>query len=134
MRRPVFIPEIWTSSQRGVVLVFIIVMVIGLGVRYWYAPVLIPARPPDRPGRYDELSDGIDPNTAGVSELAAIPMLGEKRAGDIVAYRERFIREHPGKRAFVVIHDLTHVKGIGLAMLADLEPYLVISEGETTEP
>jgi DNA uptake protein ComE-like DNA-binding protein len=83
---------------------------------------------PARPARELDLADRIDPNTADVATLAALPGLGMKRAEDIVRYREQFQRENPGRRAFARAQDLLKIKGIGYSMMVQLAPYLLFPD------
>ena len=71
----------------------------------------------------------IDPNTADWAAWATLPLIGEKRAKEIVAFREAWQAEHPGEIPFAKLEDLTRVKGIGKATIATLEPYLVFPGG-----
>lgn len=80
--------------------------------------------PPEGP-RAAELEDRIDPNRADWTALAALPTIGEKRAKDIVAYREQFVSVNPDKRAFAVPSDLLNIRGIGPATLSQIEPFLI---------
>ena len=68
--------------------------------------------------RPDSLLPGerIDVNTADVYDLQRLPEIGEKRARDIIAWRE----EHGG---FRTVDELTEVSGIGPAILENLRPY-----------
>jgi DNA uptake protein ComE-like DNA-binding protein len=70
----------------------------------------------------------LDPNTAPLEELATLPQLGEKRAREIVAYREIFSADHPGHRAFTQPKDLLKVKGIAYSMMQTLEPFLTFTD------
>ena len=97
MRR--FVPG-WTSSQRGVLILFASILLIVLSVRLWRNPTYVSDPQPDRPARFDELADKIDPNVADWQTLSALPQLGEKRAKLIVEYREGFLARHPGGVAF----------------------------------
>lgn len=71
--------------------------------------------------RPDSLLPGetIDVNTAGVYDLRRLPGIGEKRAQDIVAYRE----EHG---PFRTVDELTEVSGIGPAILEGLREYAAV--------
>ena len=60
----------------------------------------------------------ININTADVYDLQRLPGIGEKRARDIVAYRE----EHG---AFQTVDDLDFVAGIGPGILGNLREYAV---------
>lgn len=59
----------------------------------------------------------IDVRTAPERELVLLPGIGEKRARDIIAYREEFGLSSP--------RDLLNVKGIGPKTLANMLPLLV---------
>ncbi len=62
----------------------------------------------DYPVKYDLL-------TAGKDELITIPGIGEKRAADIIAYRQN--------HGFTNKTDLINIKGIGNATYFKIEPY-----------
>ena len=67
--------------------------------------------------------------------MAALPMIGEKRARLIVEYREQFQALHPGQRAFNSAQDLLRIRGIGPAMMSQLQPYLLFpGPSATTRP
>ena len=86
----------------------------------------------DPPGhdtqRAAAIMDRIDPNTADAAALAAIPNLGEKKAAEIVEYREKFKRRYPNATAFSSVADFRLMKGFGAATSASVEPYLVFGE------
>jgi competence ComEA-like helix-hairpin-helix protein len=118
---------LWSPTQRGVLIAFVLILSAALLVRLYLNRTYISDPQPPRPARFDELVDRIDPNVATWEELAVLPQIGEKRARDIVAYRE----SHGGKTAFASEADLTKVKGIGDATLATIRPHLVFP---TTRP
>jgi len=60
----------------------------------------------------------LDIRNAGKEELMTLPGIGEKRAGDIIAFRE----QHP----FKSVNGLLQVKGIGGKTYAKLLPYLLV--------
>jgi hypothetical protein len=113
-----------TAAERGLVILLgtIAVALLALWVVRWGA-----WRTDDlqqthyQPGPY---ANRIDPNTAGVDSLARLPGIGPTRAGQIVAYRERFAAEHDGAPAFTRPEDLAVIKGIGPKTVAKLAPYL----------
>src|SRR5215213_594330 len=80
----------WTPTQRGVLIAFVLVFSTILLIRLARDRMYVSNPPPPRAERYDDLADRIDPNTATWQELAVLPQIGEKRAKDIVSYRERF--------------------------------------------
>lgn len=63
----------------------------------------------------------LDPNTASAADLEALPGIGPVLAGRIVAYRE-------AHGPFKTIDDLEQVSGIGPKKLAQVKPYLFITE------
>jgi competence ComEA-like helix-hairpin-helix protein len=118
----------WTLPQRRVLLLLLGVLLVFLSVRYAFNPVFVSDPQPDRPARFDDLADRIDPNTASWADLAALPGLGEKRAKDIVAFREESRRYAPSGVVFARPEDMLKVKGIGLAMLESVRPHLAFPE------
>jgi hypothetical protein len=115
----------WTLPQRRVLLVLLAVLLVFLVAKYLLNPSYVGDPQPQRPPRFDDLADRIDPNTADWATLAALPGIGEKRAKDIVAFREEAQQYAPGSFAFARPQDLLKVKGIGVAMLEGLSPYLM---------
>ena len=122
----------WDPSQRRALLAVLAVVWAALLVRYACNPFYVSDPQPPFPARYQELADRIDPNAADWQTLAALPTIGEKRAKQIVAYREAFTRTHPGERAFRVPEDLMRIRGIGSATVDHLRPYLIFPA--TTRP
>jgi len=78
-------------------------------------------RPEDGEERPDSLLLGekIDLNTADVYDLERLPGIGEKRARDIVAYREE-------NGPFRTVDDLVDVPGIGQGILSGLRDYATV--------
>src|SRR5437762_12327920 len=122
----------WTASQRGVLIAVVLVLAAALSVRLLFNRAYVSDPQPARPARYDELADRLDPNVADWQSLAVLPQLGEKRAKEIIDFRERFARQHPDQLAFKRPQDLLYVRGIGVAMLETLRPYLEFPS--TTQP
>jgi DNA uptake protein ComE-like DNA-binding protein len=91
--------EPWSLRQRRVILAFVVVLLGYLAIQYWREPVDVPDPPLATGARADELANRLNPNTASASMLAAIPQMGEKRAKEIVEYREEFQRGYPGPHA-----------------------------------
>jgi competence ComEA-like helix-hairpin-helix protein len=94
----------------------------------------VPDPQPLEGARARELADRFDPNTATQAELAAIPGVGEKLAGAIVAYRVAYAKLHRGQLAFVERTDLLAVTGIGVAKMEGMEAYLVFPAKVATRP
>jgi len=115
----------WTRRQRRVIAVLLIALCVVLSIRYACNPAYVSDPPPVKGPRYDEVVDKIDPNTADVASLSALPMLGEARARDIIEYRERRAARFPGERPFNSADDLLRIKGFGPAMVETLRPYLM---------
>ena len=113
----------WTLPQRRALVVFLTVLWCILTVRYALNSRFISDPQPEVPERAAELADRIDPNTADWQDLAALPNLGEKRARAIVAFRDaRQATRHP---VFTSVDDLLAIRGIGVATVTKLKPYLV---------
>ena len=77
------------------------------------APTPEPTLSVDRP---------ININTADSETLQLLPGIGEKRAADIIAYREE-------NGPFRIPEELADVKGIGEATLEGLIDYITVSDG-----
>jgi hypothetical protein len=118
----------WTFSQRKALLALCVILALFLLIESHRKPIDISDPLPHDSPRSQEIVDRLDPNTADAAALAAIPNLGEKRAAEIVAYREKFILQHPRSTAFESIDELRLLKGFGPATVADLEPYLVFGK------
>ena len=58
-------------------------------------------------------------NTADLHQLMTLPGIGEKRAADIIAYRET-------NGSFSIVEELTEVKGIGDTMFASIEHLVTV--------
>jgi len=125
-------PVGWTAPQRGVLMALLAAMLVWLVIRLLLNPVYISDPQPAWPARASELEDRIDPNVADWQTLAALPVIGEKRARQIVAFREQYLAGNPGRRPFQQPQDLLRIKGIGPAMLTQIEPYLNFAA--TTQP
>src|SRR5256884_1442679 len=117
--------RIWRPSQRGVLIAFVLVLSVVLLVRIALNRQYISDPQPARPARFDELADRLDPNVATWEELAVLPQLGEKRAKEIVAYREQFRADKRGEVPFQRIEDLLKVRGVGVAMIETVRPHLM---------
>ena len=103
-----------------------------LAVRYALNSRFISDPQPDVPDRAAEPADRIDPNTAEWQDLAAIPDLGEKRAKAIVEFRDA--RRATRNPVFTSADDLLAIRGIGVATVTKLKPYLVFQPAPATKP
>ena len=117
--------QLWTPSQRGVLIAFALVLSLALLIRLGFNRQYIADPQPAVPARFEELADRLDPNVATWEDLAVLPQLGEKRAKEIVAYREQFRADKRGDTPFQRIEDLLKIKGIGVAMIETLRPHLM---------
>ena len=123
----------FTPQHRRALMLLLWVLVAYLAIRLWINPTHIDAPQPTHPLRKAELADRIAPNPADLPTLAALPGLGMKRAGDIVAFREEFRRQNPGRPAFTRPQDLLRIDGIGYAMMTQLTPYLTFPRPAATQ-
>ena len=130
--RPSLSSLTWTLPQRRVLLALLSILLLFLVVRYALNPSYVSDPQPERPSRYDELADRIDPNTADWATLAALPGVGEKKAKDIVAFREEAKHYARSSVIFAQPQDMLKVKGIGAAMLEAITPYLLFPGVPTT--
>ena len=71
-----------------------------------------------------KLSGVVNVNTATAEQLTLLPGIGDARAREIVAARQK-------QGGFKRIEDLLAIKGIGETGLAKLRPYISL-QGETT--
>lgn len=86
-------------------------------------------RPPSQEARYPVVASAIhiDPNTAGVVELAALPGVSGPRAEAIVADRNT-------RGSFESCADLVRVEGIGPATVAGLTELCEVASPPTESP
>ena len=117
--------RVWTLSQRRAMLALLCVMTLTLWVTFFRNRQYVPDPQPPQGPRAAELASRLDPNTADWQALAAIPNLGEKRAHDIVAYRERVRASKPGAIVFRSPNDFRAIRGIGPATVQSLRAYLI---------
>jgi hypothetical protein len=120
---------LWTRRQRWVLAIAVLVLAGVLAFR----ATRNPARVNDPAGEGSlagELASRIDPNSADWPAWVALPLIGEKRAKEIVAFRQAWVAEHPGKLAFEKLEDLMRVKGIGKETIKTLAPFLVFPRAE----
>ena len=118
----------WSRRQRGLVGALVLVLAAVFFVRAVRNPARVSDPPPPVGERANVLATRIDPNVAGWEAWAGLPEVGEKRAKEIVAWREAYVAEHPGEVAFAKAEDLMKVKGIKKATVETLGPYLLFPE------
>jgi hypothetical protein len=122
--------QLWTRRQRVALATLVLVFCGYLFVRGTLHTQSVSDPPPVSGPLARTLASRIDPNTADWPALAALPLIGEKRAKDIVAWRDRALEERPDEIPFGKLEDLTQVKGIGKATIEALDPYLVFPRSE----
>lgn len=126
----------WSEPQRRVLLVLLTIFLAVLAGKYACNRRYVSNPQPETPPRYNELADKVDPNTADWQTLAALPGIGERRARDIVEFRERK-RAQANDPALVVFDapgDLLYIRGVGVAIVEGLKPYLLFPRAPTTVP
>jgi comEA protein len=80
---------------------------------------VIPSERPEQPAVIDESLPRINLNTATLEELQTLPSIGERRATDIIAYREEHGR-------FLALEELMEIRGIGESVFAGILPLIYI--------
>ena len=120
---------IWTRRQRLVLAIVVMALALIFGLRAIRNPARV-SNPQGDGELANDLATRIDPNTADWPAWAALPLIGEKRAKEIVAFRESWQTDHPGETCFEKLEDLTRVKGIGKETIKTLAPYLYFSKVE----
>jgi competence ComEA-like helix-hairpin-helix protein len=117
-------PVLWTQSQRGTLLILLLIFIVCLTIKATLNRQYIPNPQPPNSPLAENLATRLDPNTATLQELIILPQLGEKRAAAILNYRDHHLATHPGTDAFKNLDDLLRITGIGPAMLETLRPHL----------
>lgn len=129
---------LWTQTQRRVLIGGLLLLLAVLTIQRLLRPHYVNDPQPITFPRHPELADRIDPNTADASDLAALPMIGPRRAADIVKFRNQYLSKHPGGLAFKSPDDLLRIDGVGIAMLESVRPYLLFPSdhrpNSTTHP
>src|SRR4051812_36622344 len=115
---------VWTRRQRAVLAAVVLILCAFFYVTALRNPSHVDDPPAPEGSRAADLATRIDPNTADWPAWAALPLIGEKRAREIVAFREAWQADHPDQVPFEKAEDLTRVKGIGKATVETLRPYL----------
>ena len=124
----------FTMRQRRGAMVFCAILIVITAIGLLSNRSFVDDPIPNQAERYLELQDRIDPNTADASLLAALPALGERRALDIVEFREKMQQGDPNRVVFRKLDDLMQIKGLGIAITRQLQPYLRFPESATTHP
>lgn len=130
------LPEPWTASHRRVIIAILAGLFLYGSVRLFRNRMYVSDPQPLTPLHAADLADRIDPNSADAPTLAVLPLIGDKRAADIVAYRQRFTRDHPAEPAFKKVEDMQKIKGIGPSTVDQIRPYLIFPTASpaTTNP
>jgi len=102
------------NSARGRLRALLSALALGLALAAASAPALAA----------EKLSGVVNVNTASAEQLTLLPGVGDARAREIIAARQK-------QGGFKRVEDLLAIKGIGEASLAKLRPYVSLS-GETT--
>jgi len=131
---PSFAPDTWTLPQRKVLLGVGVLLCAYVAVLLLRNPLTVTDPQPVDPARGLALADRIDPNTASAHELAVLPMVGMRRAQDIIDFRTRAFARDPNLAPFATDDDLLKVRGIGVAMLNTLRPYLIFPDEKPPVP
>lgn len=130
MRFGDYVPASWSPSQRPMILGIVIALFLFGSIRLLLNRSYVSDPQPISPARAQDLADRLDPNTADAATLAVLPSIGEKRAADIVAYRERYLADHPNEIAFAALEDLLRIRGIGVATIDQMKPFLIFPNRE----
>lgn len=130
--RHTFVP--FTLRQRRGLIALLILFLCAIAIGLLRNRSFVADPIPNEAMRYLELQDRIDPNEADVALLAALPALGERRAQDIVNFRESRRVADPKRIVFREPNDLLQIRGIGGGILAQVRPFLRFPDSPTTQP
>ena len=120
-------------ATRAVVAGILLVLLGYAVIRRLFNPAYVSDPPPLEAVRSAEVEDRFDPNEAEWQTFAALPGIGESKARSIVAYREQYHQQHPGERAFAKLEDLLRIRGVGVTMLTQMQPYLRFPQPATQQ-
>ena len=116
---------VWTRRQRAVLASVVMILCAYFFVQALRHPTRVDDPPAAAGDLAHTLATRIDPNTADWPAWAGLPLIGEKRAKEIVAFREQWMVDHSDDTSFAKPEDLTRVKRIGKVTVETLKPYLV---------
>jgi DNA uptake protein ComE-like DNA-binding protein len=125
---------VWTRRQRAVLASIVVIVCAAFFVQSLRHPKHVDDPPAPTGDLARALATRIDPNTADWPAWAGLPLIGEKRAKEIVAFREQWLIDHADELPFERPDDLTRVKGIGKATVEALKPYLIFPTPEPDSP
>jgi DNA uptake protein ComE-like DNA-binding protein len=125
---------VWTRRQRAVLASIVLILCAAFFVQALRHPTRIDDPPAPTGDLANALATRIDPNTADWPAWAGLPLIGEKRAREIVAFREQWRIDHPDQLPFEKPEDLTRIKGIGKATVETLKPYLIFPPADSPPP
>jgi hypothetical protein len=124
---------VWTRRQRAVLASIVLILCGFFLVQAFRHPTHVDDPPAPAGDLAHLLATRIDPNTADWPAWAGLPLIGEKRAREIVAFREQWLLDHPDDTPFRKPEDLMRVKGIGKATVETLKPYLVFPPADAEQ-
>lgn len=127
----------WTLPQRRVLLALLTILLPVLALRYACNPAYVADPQPPYPARYEELADRIDLNTADLATLSALPTIGEKKAQEVIDFRDDRLARAPGRPVFTAPEDLLRIRGFGASTVETLRPYLIFprpTSAPSTQP
>src|SRR4051812_14761408 len=124
----------WTARQRLALSILTLLILTYLFILYLSHPSRISTPQSAQGPRAAELLDQLDPNTATIFDLSALPNLGPAIARRIIEDREQFQKNHPNEPAYRELDDLQRIKGIGPATVENLKPYLRFPSTQPSPP
>ncbi len=125
--------DMWTVKQRTTLIAILLALSLWLTYRLLHDSAVVPAGLPAESPRAGELLTQMDLNTVDAASLSAIPRLGEKKAKDIVDFRDKYIQEH-GRSPFERVEDVLQIKGIGVGTVGQIKPYVTVTTRPATRP
>jgi len=112
----------WSRADCKALLVLLIIWCVILVYRFTIRDVELSARLGRNYTRVKLVNEKIDPNTASVTSLRRLPMIGPAKAKQIVSYRQKHQREK--QPVFGCPEDLQKVQGIGPEIVKRISRYL----------